>query len=107
MVLDKPLAEYIVPVGQRLEATSQSTKSQKQEMLGVLASAAESEARVLILNEKYLSYSIDPSTLVLIDCLHRIVELSQDLSNRITQLDAARAQEREYVLSTCSDMNHQ
>ena len=83
-----------------------STNGQKNEMRVAFTSAAEAEARVLILNEKYTSYLAKYSTVKLIADSHRIIELSQDLSHRIDQLDAARSQRHEYVLSTYSDIYH-
>lgn len=77
----------------------------KQEMHTILAAAAEAEARVLVLNEKCVFHSIYHRASTLIHIVIRIVELSQDLSHRITQLDAARSQQREYVPSfrlTCT-----
>lgn len=71
----------------------------------ILAAAAEAEARVLVLNEKCAFHSIYHSASTLIRTVIRIVELSQDLSYRLTQLDAARSQQREYVPScrwTCT-----
>ena len=76
-----------------------STNNQKQDIHVAFASAAEAEARVLILNEKYTPYLARSSTLKLITGSHRIIELSQDLSNRIDQLDAAILQRHEYVPS--------
>ena len=70
------------------------------------ASAAEAEAKVLILNERYTSHLAKYSTVKLIADSHRIIELSQDLSHRIDQLDTARSQRHEYVLSTYSDIYH-